>query len=159
MQNFYEILGISRNASNKQIKDAFIAKMKIYHPDKHHSDNATDSEEICAQIGEAYSTLKDAKLRRNYDLNLPPEKITEKSSFNSNYNQNFDFNFQNQQKKPQQSTNNGKIKKKPINSQEYRERKKSKLSGKDKRDKLALDIALIFFIVILLIMISLIYIN
>jgi len=157
MQNFYEILGISRTASNKQIKDAFIAKMKIYHPDKHIIDKCTKDEEICAQIGEAYSTLKDAKLRRNYDLNLPPEKIAEKSSYNSNYNQN--FNFQNQQQKTQKSANINPKKKKPINSQEYRDKKKSKLTGKDKRDKLALDIALIFFIVILLIMISLIYIN
>jgi len=64
-KNHYEILGVNRNANNKQIKDAYLYLSKIYHPDKV-IDNEVSSEKYI-QIREAYDVLSDDIKRTGYD--------------------------------------------------------------------------------------------
>lgn len=65
---FYEILGVSRNAQDAEIKKAFKELAKKYHPDKHPGE--LFYEEHFKKINEAYQTLSDPKARKVYDLKL-----------------------------------------------------------------------------------------
>jgi len=65
---FYEILGVSRNAMDADIKKAFKELAKKYHPDKH--PGQAFYEEHFKKINEAYQTLSDPKARKVYDLKL-----------------------------------------------------------------------------------------
>jgi len=65
LRTFYEILGVSPNASEQQIKAAFRRLAKKYHPDVNPGDKA--AEEKFKEINEAYSVLSDKKKREQYD--------------------------------------------------------------------------------------------
>ena len=60
-KNYYDILGISKNASQDEIKKAYRKLAMQYHPDKNPGDKA--AEEKFKQISEAYEILKDDKKR------------------------------------------------------------------------------------------------
>lgn len=66
-QNFYEILGISENAGEHEIKKAYRALSLKYHPDRNPSPDAMDKIQL---INEAYETLGDQGKRRQYDMFL-----------------------------------------------------------------------------------------
>ncbi len=63
-RDYYEILGISRNASEDEIKSAFRKLARQYHPDV---SKAPDAEEKFKEINEAYGVLSDADKRARYD--------------------------------------------------------------------------------------------
>src|SRR5512142_644899 len=63
-RDFYEILGVGRNASNDEIKAAFRKLARQYHPDVNKEDGA---EEKFKEINEAYGVLSDAEKRARYD--------------------------------------------------------------------------------------------
>ena len=64
-QDYYEILGVSKNATPTDIKKGY-RKMAIkYHPDKNQGDKA--AEEKFKKAAEAYEILSDAKKRQEYD--------------------------------------------------------------------------------------------
>jgi molecular chaperone DnaJ len=65
MKDYYEILGISRDASEIDIKKAFRQLALKYHPDRNPEDK--ESEEKFKEINEAYSCLCDSEKRSNYD--------------------------------------------------------------------------------------------
>lgn len=65
---FYEILGVSKHATDAEIKKAFKELAKKYHPDKH--PGQTFYEEHFKKINEAHQTLSDPKARKVYDLKL-----------------------------------------------------------------------------------------
>lgn len=65
MLNYYQILGISATASQKEIVAAYRAKCKLLHPDVNPSADATAQMQM---VNEAYHTLADACLRRQYDV-------------------------------------------------------------------------------------------
>ncbi len=65
MKDYYELLGVPRNASETEIKKAFRSLALKYHPDRN-PDNK-ESEEKFKKINEAYSVLSDAEKRANYD--------------------------------------------------------------------------------------------
>jgi len=55
--DFYETLGVSKTADEKELKSAFRKLAMKYHPDKNPDD--ADSERKFKEINEAYETLKD----------------------------------------------------------------------------------------------------
>ena len=61
-RDYYEVLGVSKNASADEIKKAFRRLAVKYHPDKEGG-----SEEKCKEINEAYEVLKDSQKRQRYD--------------------------------------------------------------------------------------------
>ncbi len=61
-RDYYEVLGISKDASADEIKKAFRRKAVEYHPDKKGGDEAKFKE-----INEAYEVLKDSSKRQRYD--------------------------------------------------------------------------------------------
>ncbi len=65
MKDYYDILGISRNATEEEIKKRFRELAIKYHPDRN-PDNK-EAEEKFKEINEAYSVLSDPKKRAQYD--------------------------------------------------------------------------------------------
>merc|ERR1711868_163722 len=63
-KDYYKILGVSRGASDDEIKKAYRKLALKYHPDKNQSPGA---EERFKEIGEAYDVLSDAKKKQIYD--------------------------------------------------------------------------------------------
>jgi len=63
--NFYEILGVDRNATADQIKKAYKKLAKEFHPDKNQGNK--EAEEKFKKINDAYQTLSDEQKKRNYD--------------------------------------------------------------------------------------------
>ena len=74
--DYYELLGVPKKASSKDIRTAFRKLARKYHPDLNPGDKS--SEEKFKQLQEAYDVLSDAKKRQMYDQygfysdNLPP---------------------------------------------------------------------------------------
>lgn len=64
-KDYYEILGVDRKATQKEIKDAYRKLARKYHPDANKEDKET--EEKFKEISEAYEALKDPKKRKEYD--------------------------------------------------------------------------------------------
>ena len=66
--NYYEILGVDKNATQSEIKKAYIKLANKYHPDK----SKEDTTKIMAEINEAYNVLSDPEKREAYDLKIKP---------------------------------------------------------------------------------------
>ncbi len=63
-RDYYEVLGLGRDASESEIKGAFRTLAHQYHPDKNQGDGA---EEKFKELNEAYEVLSDQEKRSNYD--------------------------------------------------------------------------------------------
>jgi molecular chaperone DnaJ len=63
-RDYYEVLGVQRNASQEEIKKAFRRLAFKYHPDRNPDDGA---ETKFKEINEAYEVLSDARKKSNYD--------------------------------------------------------------------------------------------
>ena len=65
MKDYYKILEITPNSTAKEIKQAYRKKAKELHPD---NDPTTDSNPLFNELVEAYETISDPNLKRQYDL-------------------------------------------------------------------------------------------
>lgn len=94
MADYYNILGISKSASDDEIKNAYRKMARSHHPDK------GGDKETFQKIQEAYETLSDPNKRDEYDNPSPFGNIN-----------NLNFNFNNSFFKHNQSTQNNIVKK------------------------------------------------
>jgi Ca-activated chloride channel homolog len=73
-KDFYSLLGLRRNASPEDIRQAYFSAARKLHPDKNLSPGDT---ELFLGIQEAYEILTNPKKKAKYDSALPPEKPPE----------------------------------------------------------------------------------
>lgn len=87
MEDLYSILGVSRSATQDEIKKAYRNLSMQFHPDRNNGDKAC--EEKFKEINAAYDVLGDATKRRQYDLSY--SQGFSSSSTNSTGNTNSDY--------------------------------------------------------------------
>lgn len=65
-EDFYELLGVAKDANSREIRKAFKKLVVKLHPDKNQDD--PDAHSVFIRLTKAYETLKDEELRKKYDL-------------------------------------------------------------------------------------------
>lgn len=65
-RDYYEVLGVSKTATDEELKKAYRRLAKKYHPDAN-PDNKEEAEKNFKEVNEAYEVLSDAQKRRMYD--------------------------------------------------------------------------------------------
>lgn len=83
-KDLYKILGISKNANEKEIRSAYKKLAIKYHPDKN-PNNKEKSEEIFKKISKAYEVLSNKEKRNRYDMGLG-ENDTNNNPYNNTKN-------------------------------------------------------------------------
>ena len=66
-RDYYETLGVPKNASDEEIKKAYRKQAMKHHPDRNHGDTSKDAEAKFKEAKEAYEMLSDAQKRAAYD--------------------------------------------------------------------------------------------
>ena len=66
-RDYYEVLGVSKNATPEEIKKAYRRKAKEFHPDSYAGDDKKAAEEKFKEASEAYSVLSDESKKAQYD--------------------------------------------------------------------------------------------
>ena len=65
-RDYYEVLGVSKNATDEELKKAYRRLAKKYHPDAN-PDNKKEAEAKFKEVNEAYEVLSDSQKRKMYD--------------------------------------------------------------------------------------------
>ncbi|KAF2679144.1 DnaJ-domain-containing protein [Lentithecium fluviatile CBS 122367] len=68
-KDYYKVLGVDRDADERQIKKAYRKLSKLYHPDKASANNITpeEAQKKMAAVNEAYEVLSDPELKQRFD--------------------------------------------------------------------------------------------
>jgi len=76
-KDYYEILGIKKDATEDQIKKAYKKAMLKWHPDRNgeNDDTKKHAEKMCKDVNEAKNVLTDKDKRRKYDSGMSLEDI------------------------------------------------------------------------------------
>ncbi|XP_076862906.1 dnaJ homolog subfamily B member 9 [Brachyhypopomus gauderio] len=90
-KDYYEILGVPKDASERQIKKAFHKLAMKYHPDKN---KKPEAETKFREIAEAYETLSDVKRRQDYDQTRTGPFSRTRAREDGQFHQPFSFNFE-----------------------------------------------------------------
>ncbi|KAJ8356511.1 hypothetical protein SKAU_G00193050 [Synaphobranchus kaupii] len=86
-KDYYEILGLSRDASEEDLKKAYRKLALKFHPDKNHAPGAT---EAFKAIGNAYAVLSNADKRRQYDQFGEERAHPSRHGHSQDYNRGFE---------------------------------------------------------------------
>lgn len=82
-KDYYKVLGISRDASEREIKKAYRKMTKLYHPDKYRGDLSKEEvEKKMASINEAYEVLSNPELKERFDRGDDPNSQEGQNPFN-----------------------------------------------------------------------------
>lgn len=81
-KDYYKIMGVSPDASEKDIKTAYRKLARKYHPDISKESNA---EERFKEMGEAYEVLRDTKKRAEYDQYLKHRELNQRAHQSTGY--------------------------------------------------------------------------
>ena len=84
-KNYYDVLGVSVNATTAEIKTAYRKLARIYHPDVNKSPDAIVK---FKEITNAYETLSDVEKRKNYDIINAIFKEEKTTTYSENQNNN-----------------------------------------------------------------------
>lgn len=79
VRNYYEMLGVDKNASSSEIKKAYRTLAIKYHPDRNLGNKA--AEEKFKDINEAYEVLSDQTRRVQYDQSISRKNFIDKAGF------------------------------------------------------------------------------
>lgn len=73
-KDYYKILGVTRDADDREIKRAYRKLTKLYHPDKATANNMTpeDAQKKMSAVNEAYEVLSDPELKERFDRGDDP---------------------------------------------------------------------------------------
>ena len=95
MSNYYDILGVSKNATADEIKKAYRTLAFKYHPDRNPGN--AEAEEKFKQISAAYDVLSDETKRRNYDLGgySDNSSYSSQSANSQQYQRQYQYTYQN----------------------------------------------------------------
>ena len=68
-KDYYKILGVTKDADEREIKKAYRAMALLHHPDKNSEteEKRVEAEKKFKEVGEAFSILSDSEKRRRYD--------------------------------------------------------------------------------------------
>ncbi|KAG6357897.1 hypothetical protein INS49_013780 [Diaporthe citri] len=85
-KDYYKVLGVTRDADEKQIKSAYRKLSKVHHPDKAAKQGLTKetAEKKMASINEAYEVLSDPELRARFDRGDDPNSQEQQNPFQGN---------------------------------------------------------------------------
>lgn len=87
MKDYYEVLGVQKNATDEEIKKAYRKLAFAYHPDRNPDDKVAEAK--FKEVNDAYQILSDPSKRRNYDLygsgEQSPFGSTRNSAYSSGY--------------------------------------------------------------------------
>lgn len=105
MKNYYEILGLSKNATQEEIKKAYRVYASKFHPDKY-PENTKFAEDMMKQINIAFETLSDSLRKKSYDewLELNSSRETNSDTEGKDNKEN-----QNENKKTEEPKNYSRI--------------------------------------------------
>jgi Ca-activated chloride channel family protein len=83
LKDFYELLGVTRNATPDDLRQAYREAALRYHPDRNPNPGDTDR---FVEVGQAYETLIDPESRIEYDIQLAEQekKLVEEAPFVAN---------------------------------------------------------------------------
>ena len=77
--NAYDVLGLKPKATARQVKAAYLREARVHHPDRNIDDLINSTERFKRALS-AYESLKDPRLRREYDMKLRAQRRRESSA-------------------------------------------------------------------------------
>ncbi|XP_013416814.1 dnaJ homolog subfamily B member 9 [Lingula anatina] len=92
-RDYYEILGVKKGCSDRDIKRAFRKLALKYHPDKVGKDKKAEAEKKFVEIAKAYEVLSDADKRKKYDQFGHAAFENNGGNGGNGFHGGFDFNF------------------------------------------------------------------